>query len=149
LANRRALQLPGAFRARQFGVRPRQRAPDLLMLLELTVRLSRDGVRIGARLDDEHSVDAFLAPDRRADNGGLAHAVDPIEDTLDVLGEDVQPLGRDDHFLLAPADVELTVGRQLADVAGVEPAVLERLRRLALRIEVAARDVLAADEDLT
>ena len=36
----------------------------------------------------------------------------------------------------------------LADVAGVEPAVLERARGVLVRVEVAGRDVLAAHEDL-
>src|SRR5262249_34656375 len=49
---------------------------------------------------------------------------------------------------LAPANEQLTVGPELADVAGVEPAVLERARGLLLGAEVAFGDVLAAHEDL-
>src|ERR1700686_1044366 len=40
-------------------------------------------------------------------------------------GEDVPPLGRDDHFLLAAPDEQLAVWCDLADVARVEPPVLE------------------------
>ena len=39
-------------------------------------------------------------------------------------------------------------GVDLADVAGVEPAVLERARGLLGGVEVAGRDVLAANENL-
>ena len=46
-----------------------------------------------------------------------------VQHALDVLGKDVEPLGRDDHFLLAAADVQRPAGVELADVAGVEPAV--------------------------
>ena len=52
-----------------------------------------------------------------------------VEHPLDVLRKDVQPFRRDDHFLLAAADEQLPVGVELADVAGVKPAVLERRAR--------------------
>ena len=71
-----------------------------------------------------------------------------FSDALDVLRKDVQPLRRDDHLLLAAADEQLAVGADLADVAGVEPAVLERARRFLGGVEVAGRDVLAAHENL-
>ena len=61
-----------------------------------------------------------------------------VQHALDVLGKDVEPLGRDDHFLLAAADEQLAVGVELADVAGVEPAVLERARGFLVGVEVAA-----------
>ena len=70
------------------------------------------------------------------------------ERALDVLGEDVQPLGRDDHLLLAALDVDAALLVDAADVAGVQPAVLERLRRRLGRAVVALGDVVAADEDL-
>src|SRR5262249_10090278 len=71
-----------------------------------------------------------------------------VENVLDVFRKDVQPLRRDDHLLLAAADVDLPVGADLADVAGVKPAVLEGARGLLGGIEIALRDVLAAHEDL-
>src|SRR5207237_9401514 len=67
---------------------------------------------------------------------------------LDVLWKDVEPLGGDDHFFLAAADVDLAVVADLTDVAGVEPAVLERARGLVGGVEIAGRHVLAADQDL-
>jgi len=71
-----------------------------------------------------------------------------VEHALDVLWKDVQAFWRDDHFLLAAADVQLSVFRELADVAGVEPAVLECARGFRVRVEVTGGDVLAADENL-
>ena len=71
-----------------------------------------------------------------------------VEDALDVLGKDVQPFRRDDHFFLPAADEQLAVGAELADVAGMKPSTLERASGLAFRVEVAVRHVLAAYEDL-
>src|SRR5439155_717754 len=71
-----------------------------------------------------------------------------IHHALDVLRKDVEAFGRDDHFLLAAADEELAVRTDLSDVAGVEPAVFERLGSLFSGVEVAARHVLAAHENL-
>ena len=79
-----------------------------------------------------------LRSDRHADDRRVAHAGDRVQHALDVLRKDVQPFGRDDHFLLAAADEQLAVGADLADVAGVEPAVLERARRFLVGVEVAA-----------
>ena len=62
-----------------------------------------------------------------------------IEHALHVFRKDVQPLRRDDHFLLAPADEQLTACADLADVAGVKPAVLERARASPRRrVEISA-----------
>ena len=80
---------------------------------------------------------ALFRSDRHADDRRVAHAGNRVEHALDVLGKDVQPLGRDDHFLLAPADEELAVLADLADVAGVKPAVLERARGFLGGVEVA------------
>src|SRR6185295_4984029 len=71
-----------------------------------------------------------------------------VEHAFDVFRKDVQAFRRDDHFLLPAADEEFPAGPDLADVAGVKPAALERLRRLLGRVEVALRHVLAAHEDL-
>src|SRR6185503_4637703 len=67
---------------------------------------------------------------------------------LDVFRKDVQPFGRDDHFLLAALDIELTLRVDLADVAGVEPAVGKRLGGGLCRTEVPFRHVLALDQNL-
>ena len=76
---------------------------------------------------------------RHADDRRLAHARLLVEHALDVFGKDVQPLGRDDHFLLAALDEHAPLRVALADVAGVQPAVrVERAAR-APRRAVAAR----------
>ena len=68
---------------------------------------------------------------------------------LDVFRKDVQAFRRDDHLLLAALDEEASRLVHLADVAGVEPAVLERLGGGLGGAVVARRDVLAAHEDLS
>ena len=46
-----------------------------------------------------------------------------VRHALHVVGEHVEALGRDDHLLLAPADEQPPLRVQLADVAGVQPAL--------------------------
>ncbi len=46
-----------------------------------------------------------------------------VEHALDVLGKDVESVGRDDHFLLAALDEQTPLLVALADVAGVQPAL--------------------------
>ena len=139
VADRRALQLARAFGARQLRLRPDQRAPDLLVIVELRVRLRarprRHRCPARARAPRARALPIRSAR-RRPPN--RARRADRVQHALDVLGKDVQPFGRDDHFLLAPADVQLAVGADLADVAGVEPAVLERARGFLVGVEVAA-----------
>ena len=84
-------------------------------------------VGLDAGLEHEHGVHALLAALPRADDRDVAHAGHGRDHALHVLGKDVQPLGRDDHFLLAALDEQPALRVELADVAGVEPAVLERL----------------------
>ena len=54
------------------------------------------------------------------------------QDALDPLRRDVVAARVDDDVLLAVGDLEVAVGVDLADVAGVQPAVAQRLggRRL-------------------
>src|SRR5262249_20221509 len=85
--------------------------------------------------------------DGRTDDGGVANAGRLVDDALHVFRKDVQSFRRDDHFLLAPADVELTVLPDLADVSRVKPPVLERTRRFHGIVEISARDVFAAHEN--
>ena len=120
------------------------------MIAELQVGATHDVVDVRARVEDEHGVHALGggARARGADDRGLAHAGLRVQRLLDVFRKDVQSLRRDDHFLLAAADAQLSAGVELADVAGVKPAVAERAARLFRRVEVAARHVLAAHEDL-
>ena len=107
VADRRALQLARAFGARQLALRPHERARG------------SSGDRRAARWPARTTASAIdarrraRAPRARvpADPIGapttadVAHAGDRVQHPLDVLREDVQPFGRDDHFLLAPADV--------------------------------------------
>ena len=88
---------------------------------------------------------SFLSPPH---DRGFPDAGQPVEHPLDVVRKDVQPFRRDDHFLLPAADEELAVLAELADVAGVEPPVLERARGFRSGPEVSGRDVVAANEDL-
>ena len=125
-------QLARAVGARQLGARPHRRAADLLVIAERLVGALHDGVEIDAgirRIGDDHRVDALLAVPGPADHRRVPHAGDRGERALDVLGEDVQPLGRDDHLLLAALDVDAALLVDAADVAGVQPAVREGLAR--------------------
>src|SRR4051812_15336277 len=53
----------------------------------------------------------------------------------------------DDHVLLAVADVEIAVGVDLADVAGIEPAVAQRLGGLLRPVAIALHDLRPARAD--
>ncbi len=120
------------------------------MILQPRVRLADEIVEVGSRGGDDHRLHAFggRSRQRRADDGGLGDSGELVQHALDVFRKDVQALGRHDHFLLAPADVELSLVVERADVAGMEPAVLERGACLFRGVVVPARDVLAAHEDL-
>ena len=120
------------------------------MVVELGVGRSNHRIDVGAGIDDQHRVHPFVAAAAcsQADDRRLAHARQLVQHLLHIFWEDVQPLGRDDHFLLAAADEHLAVGADLADVAGVEPPVLERLRGFGGGVEVALRDVLSPHQDL-
>ena len=143
-----SLQLPRSFGARQLALRPHQRAADLLLIFELGVGLPDDRVEIGALVEDEDRVHPLLRADPRADHGCITDAGRPQQHPLDVFRKDVEALRRDDHLLLAAADVNLFVLGDLADVAGVKPTVLEGAGRFFVRVEVAAGHVVPPDEDL-
>ena len=66
---------------------------------------------------------ALLRAFDRADDRGLAYAGLLVEHALDVLGKDVEAVGRDDHFLLAALDEQPPLRVALADVPGVQPAL--------------------------
>ena len=63
-------------------------------------------------------------------------------------GKTLRPSGVTIISFLRPENDQLAVLLQLADVAGVEPAVLERPRGFFGTLEIAGRDVLAAHENL-
>jgi len=68
-------------------------------------------------------MDPLLDPVRHPYDRRFADARKIVEDALDVFGKDVQPVRRDDHFLLASLDKDPALLVAFADVAGVEPAV--------------------------
>ena len=94
------------------------------MVLELCVGARARWRRVGARLEQQHRVHAFLGPLGHADDRRLAHAGKRVEHALDVLRKDVQSFRRHDHFLLATLDEDTPVRVALADVAGMQPAVV-------------------------
>ena len=54
-------------------------------------------------------MDALFRSDRHAHGGRFADARDLIQHALDVFRKDVEAFRRDDHFLLAPTDVQLAI----------------------------------------
>ena len=61
LANLRAFQFARALGPRQLALRPQQRAPDFLMILELGVRLAHHVVERGVGIEDHDRVDSFFS----------------------------------------------------------------------------------------
>src|SRR5205814_1020583 len=90
----------------------------------------------------------FLGSDRHAYYGRIANARHVVEHALDVFWKDVEPFRGHDHFLFPPANVQLAVRADLADVAGVEPTVVERACCFFSRVEVAAGHVLTSHKNL-
>ena len=145
------LQLLRSLGARQLRVGPDGDAANLLMILQLGIGLAHHAVDVSALGEHDHGLHAFRgrSGNRRTDHRRVADARQLVEHALDVFREHVQPLGRDDHLLLATADVQLTGLVEAADIAGVEPAVREGGARFLRRVEVLARHVLAPHEDLS
>ena len=83
----------------------------------------------------------------RAVDGGLTHRRVRVEHVLDLRRIDVEA-GGDDHVLQAVADREVAVVVAHADVAGVKPAVTDRLRGVLGTVPVAEHDVGSANHDL-
>src|SRR6185503_21117558 len=89
-----------------------------------------------------------------------AHAGRLVQHALDVLGKDVQPLGRHDHLLLAALDEDTSLLVAFADVPGMEPAVAVEDCATGIRLGfgiwglgfgifvIPARDVFATHENL-
>ena len=82
-----------------------------------------------------------------ADDRRLEHARVAVQDVLDLLRVDVLP-APDDHVLHPVDEHEVAVAVEVADIAGVQPAVVQRRVRLGRAVEVAAHDVGTAHEDL-
>src|SRR5215471_14329624 len=69
-----------------------------------------------------------------ADDGAFANFGETVDDSLDIFGMNVEPLGSHDHVLLAAAVVKAAFGIDLAEVARVQPLA-------------GGRYAFAADED--
>ena len=108
------------------------------------VLLRPRGGHVGIEHDQRRDERALIA-----DGSGLADERDRLERRLEVGGADVLAAGRDDQLLLAVDDAQVAVVVELADVAGVQPAVgVERLGGLLRVVEVADEDVAAAADHL-
>src|SRR5579872_7486103 len=102
----------------------------------------------GARLEGHRGGD-LLAERlvRHADHGGLGDRGMLVEHLLDLARVDVVAAA-DDQVLLAVHDVEVAVLVDPGQVAGVEPAVADRLGGGLGPLPVALHDVRPADDDL-
>src|SRR5262249_4110730 len=118
-----APQLARSFGAGELGIGPSGNAADALVGSQLRVGEPHHFVGIGARLEDQYSMNA-IASDYR----GFAHARLPVQHAFDIFGEDVEPLRRYDHLLLAAEDGEFASFFEDADVAGAKPSAFEGLR---------------------
>ena len=83
-----------------------------------------------------------------AEHHGLRDPARLLELVLEVGRRDVLAARRDDDVLLAARDAQVAVLVEGAEVARVEPAVLDRPEGLLRVLVVALEDVAAADEDL-
>ena len=147
LAQHELLDLPGA------GLGQLVDHHDPLRDLELGEALARElldrldvGLAPAGGGDERHG---HLAPAlvRRGDDGDLGDRVVRGDRLLDLDRGDVLA-ARDDHVLEAVAQLDVAVLVHDAEVAGVEPAALERLARRLLVVEVAHHHVVAAHDDL-
>ena len=146
-----ALQLARALGARQLGPGPERRGPDLLVIAELRVRAAHHLVEIESRVAEDSTACTRSAVDPGSDAPTTAesrHAGQLVEDRSTSSGKTFSPSGVTIISFLRPRIRSCPCRVELADVAGVEPAVLERRARLLGRVVIAGRDVLAAHEDL-
>ena len=139
VADGRPLQLARAFGPRQFRLGPHQRAADLLVIVELRVGLparSRPASTPGS--SDQHGVHALLAAAasarRRPPNRARRACWFSTRSTSS--GKTFSPSGVTIISFLRPRMNSWPSCADLADVAGVEPAVLERARGLLGGVEV-------------
>ena len=112
---------------------------------------SGTSARLGLRNrhDDEGVADFAPPAIGCSDDGSLSHAWVVEEGGFHLGGVDVLASG-DEHVLEPVDDEEETVGVEVPDVTGVEPAA-GRERRIGggLVVPVAAGDIGSADDDLT
>src|SRR4051812_35291055 len=94
-------------------------------------------------------MDALAAVFRHPDDGGFTHTRNLINSALDILGKYIQTVSGDDHLLLPSAYRKAAGFVETADVSGMKPATLKRLRRFGVGVQIAGRYVVAADQDLS
>ena len=109
---------------------------------------SASRVSDGAGLEHDDG-DGALAPALvgNADDGGVLHLRQLVDDALHLRGGDVLAAG-DDHVLLAVGEIEEAVLVHVADVAAAQPIAEEGGARLLGVAPVAARDLGTAQADL-
>ena len=93
--------------------------------------------------DQHHRVRAAVAV-----HHGLRDPAGLLEVVLEVGRREVLAARGDDDVLLAAGDRDEAVGVDRAEVAGVQPAVVDRAERRVVVLVVAAEDVRAADQQL-
>src|SRR5260370_33128252 len=82
-----------------------------------------------------------------ADDDALGDRRMLVDRLLDIAREDLVAAG-DDDVLDAVDEKEITVGIEIADIAGMQPAIDENLRRLLVLAPVAGHDLRTANADL-
>ncbi len=112
------------------------------MLEQLPFLDLRAGFLHDDRLDDLPPQQVLLADDAGRLHGGME-----AEDDLDLPGIDVEAAG-DDHPLLPAGEEDVALRVHPAEVARVEPAVLEDLGGHLLVLVVSLHDVVALEDEL-
>ena len=145
-------------RARRSGLPTAEwRRPSRISTADGTLYLARF-CRQKARISSSSSVDAVARHHEGLDQLPARGVGDADHQRLEDLGMlvehglhlgrvDVHP-GADDHVLEPVDDAEVAVAVQLADVAGVQPAVAQLGRRLLRAPPVPLHHLRAADDDL-
>ena len=146
ISRRFSLRVPSV-RGRSPAVQT-ENATDPLMFFESRIRLPNDVRRIDAFFQDERSMHSLATVMRDPNDGGISHTGDLIKHALDVLGKDIQAVGRDDHLFLSAANGQTAEFVKTADIAGPKPSALKCLRRFSVGIQIPRSDVIAANEDL-
>ena len=104
-------------------LRMAQRPPPRPDPQPLAARSPRRGVAVG----DDQRRQAFAAV---AHDAALFDPRRAQQQLLDLRRGDLLAGGQDEHFLLAADDSQVALGVPLAQIAGVEPAVFDRPRRV-------------------
>src|ERR1700733_15539085 len=138
-----ALQLAGSLRARKLDAWPKGKAANALIIGQPRVAASHDFLSVGSSVENQNRLYAA-----GSDHRGIMNTRLLLQHAFHSLGENVETLGGHDHFFLAAENGQFSVVLQLADVAGMKPAVFEGARGLFGMLEVARGHVVAAHQDL-